>query len=64
MKQQEIKQLSDTDLKSRIVFLEEKLMKLKISHKVTPIENPLQIRALRRTIARLLTEMGKRVAQA
>jgi len=64
MKQQEIKQLSDADLKSRIVFLEEKLMKLKISHKVTPIENPLQIRALRRTIARLLTEMGKRVAQA
>jgi large subunit ribosomal protein L29 len=64
MKQQEIKQLSDTDLKSRIVFLEEKLMKLKISHKVTPIENPLQIRALRRTIARLITEMGKRIAQA
>lgn len=64
MKQQEIKQLSDADLKSRIVFLEEKLMKLKISHKVTPIENPLQIRALRRTIARLITEMGKRVAQA
>jgi large subunit ribosomal protein L29 len=64
MKQQEIKQLSDTDLKSRIVFLEDKLMKLKISHKVTPIENPLQIRALRRTIARLITEMGKRIAQA
>jgi len=64
MKQQEIKQLSDADLKSRIVFLEEKLMKLKISHKVTPIENPLQIRALRRTIARLITEMGKRIAQA
>jgi large subunit ribosomal protein L29 len=39
-------------------------MKLKISHKVTPIENPLQIRALRRTIARLITEMGKRIAQA
>ena len=64
MKQQEIKQLSDADLKSRIVFLEDKLMKLKISHKVTPIENPLQIRALRRTIARLITEMGKRIAQA
>ncbi|MBP6458762.1 MAG: 50S ribosomal protein L29 [Crocinitomicaceae bacterium] len=64
MKQQEIKQLSDADLKSRIGALEEKLMKMKVSHKITPIENPLQIRALRRTIARLLTELGKRVAQA
>lgn len=64
MKQQEIKQLSDADLKSRIGVLEEKLMKMKVSHKITPIENPLQIRALRRTIARLLTELGKRVAQA
>jgi large subunit ribosomal protein L29 len=64
MKQQEIKQLSDADLKSRIGALEEKLMKMKISHSVTPIENPLQIRALRRTIARMLTEMSKRVTQA
>ena len=64
MKQQEIKQLSDADLKSRIGALEEKLMKIKISHSVTPIENPLQIRALRRTIARMLTEMSKRVTQA
>ena len=64
MKQQEIKQLSDADLKSRIGALEEKLMKIKISNSVTPIENPLQIRALRRTIARMLTEMSKRVTQA
>jgi large subunit ribosomal protein L29 len=63
MKQQEISQLSDADLKGRIGVLEEQLMKMKISHSVTPMENPLQIRSIRRTIARLKTELGKRVAQ-
>jgi large subunit ribosomal protein L29 len=63
MKQQEITKLSDTDLKGRIGVLEEQLMKMKISHSVTPMENPLQIRATRRTIARLKTELGKRTTQ-
>jgi large subunit ribosomal protein L29 len=63
MKQKEITQLSDADLKGRIGVLEEQLMKMKISHSVTPMENPLQIRSIRRTIARLKTELGKRVAQ-
>jgi large subunit ribosomal protein L29 len=39
-------------------------MKMKVSHTVTPIENPLQIRATRRTVARLKTELGKRLIQA
>ncbi len=64
MKQQEITKLSDVDLRGRIEALEEKLMKMKVSHTVTPIENPLQIRATRRTVARLKTELGKRLIQA
>jgi len=64
MKQQEITKLSDVDLRGRIEVLEEKLMKMKVSHTVTPIENPLQIRATRRTVARLKTELGKRLIQA
>jgi len=64
MKQQEITKLSDVDLRSRIETLEEKLTKMKVSHAVTPIENPLQIRATRRTVARLKTELGKRLIQA
>jgi large subunit ribosomal protein L29 len=64
MKQQEITKLSDADLRGRIETLEEKLMKMKVSHTVTPIENPLQIRATRRTVARLKTELGKRLIQA
>ena len=64
MKQQEITKLSDADLRGRIETLEEKLMKIKVSHTVTPIENPLQIRATRKTVARLKTELGKRLIQA
>jgi large subunit ribosomal protein L29 len=61
MKQQEITKLSDADLKSRIDVFEEKLSKMRISHKVTPLENPIQIRSVRKTVARLKTELCKRV---
>ena len=64
MKQVEITQLSDVDLKSRIVLFEEKYSKMKLSHSVTPMENPLQIRSMRKSIARLQTELTKRNIQA
>jgi len=37
-----------------------KLIKMKMSHSVSPLENPLQIKFKRRMIARLLTEISKR----
>jgi large subunit ribosomal protein L29 len=64
MKVQEITQLSDADLKGKISLFEEQLGKMKVSHSVTPMENPLQIRSLRKTVARLHTELTKRNAQA
>lgn len=64
MKQTEITQLSDADLKSKIVLFEEQMGKMKVSHSVTPMENPLQIRSMRKTVARLNTELTKRNIQA
>ncbi|MBI3238710.1 MAG: 50S ribosomal protein L29 [Flavobacteriia bacterium] len=64
MKQQEISKLSVEDLKTRLVNSSETLTKMKIGHSVTPLENPLQIRDVRRTIARLNTELKKRETQA
>ncbi len=64
MKQQEISTLSTDDLKSQMESLSEKLMKMKLAHSVTPMENPLQIRHARRTVARMKTELTKREAQA
>jgi large subunit ribosomal protein L29 len=51
-------------VKKRITYFSEQLVKMKLTHGVAPMENPLQIRHLRRTIARLKTEMTKREAQA
>ncbi|ASS49857.1 MAG: 50S ribosomal protein L29 [Bacteroidota bacterium] len=64
MKQQEISKLSVEDLKTRLVNSSETLTKMKIGHAVTPLENPIQIRDVRRTIARLNTELKKRETQS
>lgn len=64
MKQQEITKMSVEDVKNHIANLTEQLAKMKLTHGVSPMENPLQIRTVRRTIARLNTELTKREAQA
>lgn len=60
MKQNEIVVLSDQELKEKIEAEKNKLVKLKLQHSVSPIENPMEIRKTRRIIARLLTEVNKR----
>ena len=60
MKQKEILILSDDELKDKLDAFQKNLRDLKLTHIVSPIENPLQIRNLRRTIARLKTEFVKR----
>lgn len=60
MKQEEINQLSIESLKDQLIVSKDKLQKMVLGHKVAPLENPMQIRALRRDIARLNTELKKR----
>ena len=55
MKQTEIKKLSKQDLGDKLVEYKKKLLELKMSHTVSPIENPSQIRNTRRIIARIKT---------
>ena len=55
MKQSEISKLNLKDLEIRIIELKKKLFDLKMSSYVSELENPLQIRNTRRTIARLKT---------
>jgi large subunit ribosomal protein L29 len=64
MKQQEITKLSVQDVKERTAYFQEQLAKMKLSHSVAPLENPIQIRKVRKTIARLTTELTKRETQA
>ncbi|MCX8144442.1 MAG: 50S ribosomal protein L29 [Bacteroidia bacterium] len=60
MKQKDIILLSDQELKEKIETEKNKLVKLKLRHTVSPLENPMEIRNARKTIARLLTELNKR----
>ena len=60
MKQQEVIKLSDTDLKDQLVENKKKYNELKMAHAVSPLENPIQIKAVRKSIARIMTELTKR----
>ena len=60
MKQKEIIILSDDELNDKLNSNIVNLYNIKSTHAVSPIENPLEIRNLRRTIARLKTEISKR----
>ena len=58
-----IKEVREMDAKTLAETLEnnkEKLAQLKLNHTVTPLENPSQIKAVRRDIARLNTEIRQR----
>ena len=60
MKNIEINKLSVEDIKTKIGESVKKLKDLKMNHKVSPIENPIQIKFLRRDIARLKTAIVNR----
>jgi len=57
MKKKEISELSVDDLQSQLVSYKKQYADLKMSHHVTPLDNPLQIRSVRKTVARLATEL-------
>ncbi|WP_430906954.1 50S ribosomal protein L29 [Maribacter sp. 2-571] len=63
MKKQEVKELSIEELKEKLAEYTKQHADLKMAHFVTPLENPLQIRKVRRTAARLATELTKRENQ-
>ena len=60
MKQSEIKELSAADLQEKLGALQKNYNDLKMAHAITPLENPMQLRSLRRTVAKLATELTKR----
>ena len=51
--------LSETDLNAKIKEDELRMKKLTFAHAISPLENPQSIRALRRDIARLKTQLRK-----
>ena len=57
-----IKDLSAEDLKARILEDKQRLKKVEFAHAISPLENPMNIRSLRKDIARLKTELNSRKA--
>lgn len=60
MKNSEIIQLSDKELVERAGEEKAILIKLRLNHAVSPLDDPNKIIYSRRTIARILTEVHKR----
>ncbi|ARV12630.1 50S ribosomal protein L29 [Gilvibacter sp. SZ-19] len=63
MKQAEIKEASTADLQEKLVESKKAYTDLKMAHAISPLENPIQLRTQRRTIARIQTELTKREVQ-
>ncbi len=60
MKIAEIKEMATADLKERVAAEEANYNQMVLNHAVTPLENPAEIKHLRRTIARMKTEVRSR----
>jgi large subunit ribosomal protein L29 len=60
MKQEIVKDLTTAEVKEKLSAERETLTRLKLSHGVSPVEDPMTIRYSRKAIARLETELRKR----
>lgn len=60
MKSSEIRELSNQELLERIDNEKTSLVRMKLNHAISPLENPQKIKETRKTIARLMTEKRKR----
>ncbi len=60
MKAKEVKELTTAELKERLDAQKAELVQMKLQHSISPLDNPLQIREVRKTIARLATEIRQR----
>ncbi len=56
---QEIKSMSTVELNAKLVELEDKYFKLKFRNSTAPVKNPLEIRELRKNIARIKTLLAE-----
>jgi len=58
MKQKEIIKLSKEDLQDKLVENQKQLEELRMTHSISPLENPLEIKRLRRIVARIKTAIS------
>ena len=61
MENKDIVALSTIELQAKMKEEKAVFSKLKLNHAISPIENPIKIRDSRKGIARLSTELTKRI---
>ena len=55
-----MRDMSENDLKARMQEDELRLKKLEFAHAISPLENPMSIRSLRKDVARLKTALKQK----
>ncbi|MDP4186496.1 MAG: 50S ribosomal protein L29 [Bacteroidota bacterium] len=63
MKTEEIKEIKDIptkELGERLDAEKNTLIRLKLSHAISPLDNPNKIKITRRNVARMMTELRRR----
>ncbi|OED35067.1 50S ribosomal protein L29 [Flavobacteriaceae bacterium (ex Bugula neritina AB1)] len=60
MRQSEVIEKSTAELQEELGKSRKEYSDLKMAHTMSPLENPLQLRKVRRSIARIETELTKR----
>jgi large subunit ribosomal protein L29 len=63
-RKEDILQMSDEDIRMKISDDRENLRRMRFNHAISPLDNPMSLRSLRREIARLNTELNVRAAAA
>ena len=64
MKQQVIREMTLEEIKERLEEEKKQLVKMKLAHAVSPLDNPHKMKEYKKTVARLLTELKKREIEA
>ena len=64
MKTSELIDLPEKELIEKLDNEKDYLVKLKLNHAISPLDNPLKIKETRRNIAKILTEMHRRKSES
>ena len=60
MKMSEIKELTTKELVERLEVDKNTLVRMRLNHAVSPLDNPMKIKFLRKDVARMMTELNYR----
>ena len=63
MKMSEIKEFTTKELEERIETEKNTLVRLRLNHSVSPLDNPMKLKYARKNIARMMTELNQRKSE-